>query len=159
MVKSPTLRSFAQNSHASNFLTAAAFALKAQPVDSEPTVKTSGLELAHVIDVIAHDPQTDEVALIMHEPRAWTGSDAQLFQLQEKINTYLAFALDGEMAETYPAFAAKTVRLQLDCAEPPDARALEFISMVREQIAFQGIKFEIRVTGQAPCGSGCSCEA
>jgi hypothetical protein len=139
-------------------LTDAAFALKAHPVDSVPTVKTSGLEHANVIDVIAHDPQTDEVALIMHEPRAWTGSDEQLFQLQEKINTYLAFALDGEMAETYPAFVGKTVRLQLDCAEPPGARTLEFIGMVRDQIAFQGIKFEIRVIGQSSCGSGCPCE-
>ena len=138
-------------------MTVAASALKAQAVDSEPIAKISGLEHAHVIDVIAHDPKTDEVALIMYEPREWSGSDAQLFQLQEKINTYLSFALDGEMAESYPAFVGKTVRLQLECAEPPDVRALEFIGMVRDQIAFQGIKFEIRVTGQSSCGCGSAC--
>src|SRR5438477_5558574 len=101
----------------------------------------SGLEQANVIDAIAHDSASGEVALIMTEPRDWDGSDLRLFQLQEKINAYLSFALDGEMAEAYPQFAGKPLRLQLDCSTPPDARSLHFIAVVREQIAFQQIKF------------------
>jgi hypothetical protein len=114
----------------------------------------SGLENTNVIDVIALDEKNGEVALVMHEPREWDGSDERLFQLQEKINTYLSFALDGEMNEAYPAFIGKSIRLQLDCLTPPDARTLDFIGIVREQIAYQGIKFEITLAGQTLCACG-----
>jgi len=120
------------------------------------------LDQVHVIDVIAQDAQTGDVALIMTETRPWDGSDARLFQLQEKINAYLSFALDGEMVETYPQFAGRSIRLQLDCTEPPDTRTARFIRIVREQVAFQDIRFEVRVTSahasEGCCGSGCGCD-
>ncbi|MEI9896071.1 MAG: DUF6572 domain-containing protein [Chthoniobacter sp.] len=50
------------------------------------------------------------------------GSELRLFQLQEKINAYLSFALDGEMAEAYPQFDGKKIRLQLDCVGMPGQR-------------------------------------
>jgi hypothetical protein len=126
-------------------------------VSSESTSNPRGVEHAHVIDLIAHDSKTDEVALIMLEPRPWDGTELRLFQLQEKINAYLSFALDGEMSEAYPQFAAKSVRLQLDCATMPDAAVVEFLGVVREQIAFQGINLEVRVMGEGGCGPGCGC--
>lgn len=81
----------------------------------------------------------------MSETRPWTGNGQQLFQLQEKVNAYLSFALDGEMAENYPELATKAVRLQLNCATEPDIRTAKLIRLIREQIAFQGIKFVVRV--------------
>jgi hypothetical protein len=127
-------------------------------VSSESTLPSArGVEHAHVIDVIAHDSKTDEVALIMLESRPWDGSEQRLFQLQEKINAYLSFALDGEMAEAYRQFAEKKIRLQLDCVGMPDAGVVEFLSAVREQIAFQGINLEVRVLGEGGCGPGCGC--
>ena len=116
-----------------------------------------GVEHPHVIDVVAQDAQTDEVALIMLEPRPWDGSERQIFQLQEKINAYLAFALDGEMAEAYPELAGKALRLQLDCLTMPEGEILGFLSHVREQIAFQGINLEVRVMGREGCGPACAC--
>jgi len=106
----------------------------------------SGLEFAHVIDVVAFDAATGDVVLIMTETRPWDGSDERLYQLQEKVNAYLSFALDGEMAETYPDAAAKPVRLRLKCASEPDPRTLRFIGVIRKQIAFQHIPFEINVS-------------
>jgi hypothetical protein len=126
-------------------------------VSSEPTSHPRGVEHAHVIDLIAHDSKTDEVALIMLERRPWDGTELRLFQLQEKINAYLSFALDGEMMEAYPQFAAKSIRLQLDCATMPDSGVVEFLSVVRDQIAFQGINLEVRVMGEGGCGPGCGC--
>ena len=116
-----------------------------------------GVEHAHVIDLIADDTKTGEVTLIMLEERPWDGSEFRLFQLQEKINAYLSFALDGEMAEAYPQFANRKLRIQLDCVGMPDPGVVEFLSMVREQIGFQGINFEVRVMGEGGCGSGCTC--
>jgi hypothetical protein len=116
-----------------------------------------GVEHAHIIDIVAHDAPTGSVALIMLEPRPWDGSELRLFQLQEKINAYLSFALDGEMAEAYPALAGLPLRLQLDCATPPDSMTVSFLSHVREQIAFQGIDMQVRVMGAGGCGAACEC--
>ncbi|HYR59295.1 MAG TPA: DUF6572 domain-containing protein [Chthoniobacteraceae bacterium] len=127
-------------------------------MSSDPSPESPrGVEHAHVIDVVAGDAKTGEVVLIMLEPRPWDGSELRLFQIQEKINAYLSFALDGEMAETYPALAGKPLRLQIDCVTMPDAKVVEFLSAVREQIAFQGINLEVRVTGEGGCGPECEC--
>ena len=117
-----------------------------------------GVEHAGVIDLLAHEVASDEVALVMVEPRPWDGSELRLFQLQEKINAYLSFALDGEMAEAYPALIGKPLRLQLECASPPDPATLRFLAVVRDQIAFQGIKLEVRVQSGS-CGPQCGCAA
>lgn len=116
-----------------------------------------GVEHAHVIDIVADDAKTGEVVLIMLEPRPWDGSELRLFQLQEKINAYLSFALDGEMAESYPALMGRPLRLQLDCAGMPDSTVVEFLGVVREQIGFQNINLEVRVMGEQGCGEGCDC--
>jgi len=113
----------------------------------------SGVEHTHVIDVVAEDEATGEIVLVMKEPRPWDGTELQLFQLQEKINTYLSFALDGEMWEEFPQFVERPLRLQLDCVEPPDGTALQLLSAVREQIGYRGINLIVRV---API-SGCDC--
>jgi len=127
-------------------------------VTSDPNLSSvRGVEHAHVIDLIADDTKTGEVTLIMLEERPWDGSELRLFQLQEKINAYLSFALDGEMAESYPNFSGRKIRLQLDCVGMPDSEVVQFLSMVREQIAFQGINLEVRVMGEGGCGSGCGC--
>ena len=116
-----------------------------------------GVEHAHVIDIISHDAKTGVVTLIMVEPRPWDGSEQRLFQLQEKINAYLSFVLDGEMEEAYPQFAGQKVCLQLDCVGMPDSDVVGFLNTVREQIAFQGIDFQVRVKDEGGCGSGCGC--
>ena len=119
-----------------------------------------GVEHAAVIDLLTHDAKTDAVDLVMFEPRAWAGGDEQLFQLQEKMNAYLSFALDGEFAETYPQLVGKPLNVVLRCAEAPPPMAVEFLAAVREQIAFQGIALEVRYqrAGAESCGSGCGCE-
>ncbi len=118
-----------------------------------------GVEHAHVIDVVANDANTGEVVLIMLEPRLWDGSELRLFQLQEKVNAYLSFALDGEMADAYPELMGKPLRLQVDCVEMPDETVVDFLSVVREQIGFQGINLEVRVMGEKGCGPDCGCGA
>lgn len=124
---------------------------------SSETNPPRGVEHAHVIDIVAHDAKDGTVALIMLEPRPWDGSELRLFQLQEKINAYLSFALDGEMSEAYPALIDLPLRIQLDCVTPPDSMSVSFLSHVREQIAFQGIDLQVRVMGAGGCGPSCGC--
>jgi hypothetical protein len=124
-----------------------------QPTSDGPR----GVEHAHVIDIVANDANTGEVVLIMLEPRPWDGSELRLFQLQEKVNAYLSFALDGEMSEVYPQLMGQRLRLQVDCVDLPDETVVDFLSAVREQIGFQGINLEVRVMGAKGCGPDCGC--
>ena len=130
------------------------------PVNFSPTSTidpaSNGVAHAHVIDLMTHDPRTDEVTLTMVERRRWNGGDQQLFELQEKFNAYLSFALDGEMFETYPALANKRLRVRLECVEAPGALVLEFLGLIREQVAFQGVEIEV-VVASGGCGAGCGC--
>ena len=98
-----------------------------------------------MIDVIAHDQKTGEAVLVMNEPNEWDGSDDQLFSLQERFNSYASFLLDGEMAATHPELAGKPARIELRCAHMPDARALELLGLIHDQLAFQEIKMEVVV--------------
>jgi hypothetical protein len=98
-----------------------------------------------VIDVVAHDPKTGELVLVMNEPNQWNGSDEQLLRLQERFNAYVSFLLDGEMAEAHPELAGKRARIELRCVQMPDTRALELLGLIHDQLAFQDIKLEVVV--------------
>src|SRR2546425_9051731 len=101
-----------------------------------------------VIDLIAHDPKTDQVVLVMNEPNEWNGSDEQLLGLQERFNAYVSFLLDGEMAQAHPELAGKPARIELRCAHLPDTRALELLGLIHDQLAFQEIKLEVVVRNE-----------
>ena len=113
-------------------------------MDTEPETSTNK-NRASVIDVIAHDPKTGEVVLIMNEPNEWNGSDDQLLSLQERFNAYASFLLDGEMAEAHPELAGKPTRIELRCAHMPDTRAIELLGHIHDQLAFQEIRLEVVV--------------
>jgi len=95
--------------------------------------------------VIAHDAKTGEVVLVMNESNGWDGSDARLLGLQERFNAYVSFLLDGEMVEANPNLVGKPARIEVRCAHMPDARALELLGMIHDQLAFQEIKMEVVV--------------
>jgi hypothetical protein len=114
----------------------------------DPNIKTK--DRTGVIDVIAEDSKTGEVVLVMNEPDQWEGSDEQLLALQERFNTYVSFLLDGEMAETHPELARRTARIELRCAHMPDARAVELLGLIYDQLTFQDIKLEVVVTNHSP---------
>ncbi len=127
--------------------------------DDSASKHPRGVEHAGVIDTLVHDAKTDHVTLTMVESRPWDGSTKQRYQLQEKFNAYLSFILDGEMTESYPALANKKVCVRLECATPPDAAVEQFLGLVREQIAFQGITLEVVVVGGCGCGAANPVEA
>ena len=102
-----------------------------------------------VIDVIALDPKTGQVVLVMNEPNEWDGSDEQLLALQERFNAYVSFLLDGEMAEGHPELGGKAARIELRCAHMPDTRALELLGLIHDQLAFQEIRLEVVVRDEA----------
>jgi hypothetical protein len=98
-----------------------------------------------MIDMIAHDPKNDEAVLVMNEPRPWDGSDKRLIELQERFNAYVSFLLDGEFAEWDPKLAQKRARIEVRCAHMPDARAIELLGQIRDQLAHQEIDLQVIV--------------
>ena len=117
-------------------------------MDIEPEV-SNNKNRTDVIDVVAHDPKTGELVLVMSEPNEWDGSDDRLLSLQERFNTYVSFLLDGEMAEVHPEFAGKPTRIELRCAHMPDTRALELLGLIHDQLAFQEIRMQVVVKDTA----------
>ena len=103
-----------------------------------------------VIDVIAHEAKTGEVVLVMNEADEWNGSDEQLLALQERFNAYVSCLLDGEMAESHPELAGKPARIEVRCVHMPDARALELLALIHDQLGFQEIKLEVIVGNEPP---------
>lgn len=98
-----------------------------------------------VIDMIAHDPKADEAVLIMNEPAAWDGSEERLLELQERFNAYVSFLLDGEFEEWDPKLAQKRARIEVRCTHMPDARAIDLLGNIHDQLAHQEIKVEVVV--------------
>jgi hypothetical protein len=114
-------------------------------------------ERTGVINVIGQDPKTGEIVLVMNEPNEWDGSDEQLLALQERFNAYASFLLDGELAEAHPELAGKSARIELRCAQMPDARALELLGLIHDQLAFQEIKLEVVIGEQKRSDEHCDC--
>ena len=105
----------------------------------------AGVENPRVIDLVTYDPKSGEYALIMTEGREWDGSADRVLQLQEKVNNYLSFALDGQIAKQYPESVGKPIRLQLDCVAEPDADSARFIELVREKLKLEGIRLIVNL--------------
>src|SRR5262245_44804077 len=118
---------------------------------------------APVIEVIAHDPRTDQVVLLMSQTEVWTASEKQLYALQEKFNAYVSFALDGALVDEFPQSRGKKMRLELPCTAFTDDKSLEFLEKVRGDLARQRIEFFLNVretvrVEDKGCGSGsCGC--
>ncbi|MFA7344749.1 MAG: DUF6572 domain-containing protein [Terrimicrobiaceae bacterium] len=114
-----------------------------------------------VLDAFAYDGRRDTLVLAMYETREWTGGEPQLFQLQEKLNAYASFILDGEMAESFPQYADRPVEIQLRTRHEPDDVALRLLAAAREQLALQQIRLEVILAegsdGAVP-GDGCGHE-
>ena len=79
----------------------------------------------------------------MVEHREWGDKGELLPDLQAKLNTYLAFVVDGQLEQRYPALKGKRVRFRLHSQQPPGERERQFIQIVRKQdLAPRGIQWQ-----------------
>ena len=121
----------------------------------------AGIERTGMLDAFAHDTREDVLVLAMFETRPWEHGEHQLYQLQEKLNAYVSFILDGEMKDNFPHLLGKPVRIELRTSHEPPQRAMDFLGRARDQLALQQIGLEVVVIGeeQADCcgGGGGSC--
>lgn len=77
--------------------------------------------------------------------KPWTGSDAQLESLQAKVQTYVAFALDGELAERFPEAIGKPWRIVVNClAGEPDSRTAQVLDVLGTRLPDHGGSLLVR---------------
>jgi acetylornithine deacetylase/succinyl-diaminopimelate desuccinylase-like protein len=72
-------------------------------------------------------------------------SDDDLFALQDKINSYLSFALDGQLAKMYPELASAPVTIRLNLGSDPSETQQRFFSAIRGLCHENRMDFEVAI--------------
>jgi len=104
-----------------------------------------GVENPKVVDMISVDPASDKVVLTMIERRPWGASDRQFPQIEEKINRYMGYALDGFLVQHHPEYEGKRVQLRLECAEAPHGEAVLFVAAAARAASDHGLELVVAV--------------
>ena len=109
-----------------------------------------GVENPKVMDLIEVDPATDKVVLTMFERRTWGASPQQFQQIEEKINRYMGYALDGFLVQHYPHYDGKAVQILLQCAEAPHGEAVLFVTAAARAARDHGLELVVKVVPVIP---------
>ncbi len=105
----------------------------------------TGVQNPAIVDLITLDKASDTVVLVMIERRPWDATRDQFKQIEEKLNRYMGYVLDGFLAEQYPQYRGKTAQIRLDCAEAPHGEAVRFVEAMTHATERYGIHFSIAV--------------
>lgn len=104
-----------------------------------------GVQNPMIVDLITADPASGDVVLVMIERRAWGGHPLQFKQIEEKINRYLAYVLDGFLVQQHPKYQGKRVAIRLDCAQAPQGESLAFVNAAAHAVGGEGLDFVVNV--------------
>ena len=111
------------------------------------------LATSSVVDVVAKEKGDPEWRLILEiEKGEWALARA-VFLLEEKLNSYASFALDGRMRELYPHSHPELVRIVIVSAEPLPEKALWLLEKVRLALRAHQIKLSWDGDGAAPASA------
>jgi len=108
-----------------------------------------GVENPKVVDLIGVDPATGKIVLSMFERRRWGASPQQFQQIEEKINRYMGYVLDGFLVQHYPDYDGKPVQLRLECAEEPHGEAILFVTAAARAARDHGLELVVKVVPPA----------
>ena len=95
----------------------------------------SPMQRHSIIDAVAHDPKTDRAVLAMTETRPWKeGSKELLFDIQEKLNTYIAYVVQGQLVRDYPRLEKKKVEFRLISSEAIPADIIDALRQWKKEV-------------------------
>ena len=92
------------------------------------------------------------VVLSMFEERPWDGSDTRLRELEDKVNSYVTFVVDGHMRRQHPDLEPKQVQIRLDYVGRMDERTRALLPAIELTLAEYGIEFVIAHTREITAG-------
>jgi len=95
------------------------------------------------IDIVAHDPETGKLLLVMTEHRPW--NQTMNAEFRAKLNTYVHYLRSEQFAKDHPGLKPSDVIVKLDCAHVPGSNTLAFFEQVRGELAQQGIELRHEV--------------
>src|SRR3954470_2139480 len=108
--------------------------MQEQPDDGE-----AGLFDPAQVDVVAVSPDASTIQLYIVVDRPWSGTDAQIRSLQEKIHSYVGFVVDGQLGRQYPDAATLPWQIVIDCQTGvPDDRTDEVIRRTADAVRRYG---------------------
>lgn len=90
------------------------------------------------IDEIQKDRGTREFRLYLDVERGEWLLPRAVWLLQEKLNAYASFILDGKLRELYPYAQPADVRIVVRSRGQPPADALKLVELVRAALAKDG---------------------
>ena len=106
----------------------------------------TGLTHPDIIDEVAHQAKDDSVVLTIREDTPWDGSDERILALRAKINTYVAFVVQGQLARDYPALVGKPIVIELRCIQHrPDQKTIRFLDEANALVERYGIRIGVLV--------------
>jgi len=112
---------------------------------TDQPMEARGVHNPKVIDLISRDEETGAVVLTMLEPRPWGAAQNQVRQVEEKFNSYLQYALGGNLEHDYPQYAGAPVTFRLECAQLPGEQETAFLDAVVKFAAQENIEFIVVV--------------
>jgi hypothetical protein len=95
-----------------------------------------GVNYPKQIDFISHN----EAVCNLHIIQAEKLIDERLLKLQDKLNHYLAYALDGQLEVEFPDLPKLQIRIQLWLEHEPDNDALKFLDKVAYSCSVDGVE-------------------
>jgi hypothetical protein len=77
--------------------------------------------------------------LFIVQDQPWSGSDAQLTSLQEKVQTYVSYALDGQLERDYPEVVGKPWQIVIHSqVGQPDERTQYVLTALNARLGTYG---------------------
>jgi hypothetical protein len=104
-----------------------------------------GVENPTVLDLIFSDSESGTVVLVMYETRPFRDAETQLRQLQDKIDRYLSYVLDGFLIQHYPQYEGIPVRMMLQTVHPPEGRAKSLLAAAEKVCREFGVPFSVSI--------------
>ena len=97
------------------------------------------------IDLVGLSPDGSTVDLFLVQSSPWTGTEIQIGTLQAKIQNYVGFAVDGQMARQYPEAEGLPWRIVIDSQTgEPDAKAQAVFAHLEQALPTYGGSLEVR---------------
>jgi hypothetical protein len=102
------------------------------------------------VDLIGITPDGQSVLLVVVADKPWSGSDSQIMSLQVKVQTYVSFALDGQLVQQYPRTKGLPWQVVIHTQTgPPDERTSAVLAELAERLPAYGGQLHIRESFEA----------
>jgi hypothetical protein len=104
----------------------------------------SGIDHPESIDFITLSE--DIIRLVLVEQRQLSMDDATA--LQDKLNNYLGYVINGELRTHHPESTGKAVRIRIELSTEQIPFIHEFLLLYASSVAEYGIAFEVVLNGE-----------